>query len=78
MASRTIAELHGIVDRGVEGGEIFFAAVAELERRERLAEHQREAERAHAQRVHRNQAIAVLSACLVLVLAALWMAISGR
>jgi hypothetical protein len=46
--SRSSGELQAIVHRGVQGGEMFFAAVGEMERRARDAESARSVEKRRA------------------------------
>lgn len=46
--SRSSEELRAIAGRGIHGGDLYFAAVAELERRARISEEHADAERAQA------------------------------
>lgn len=77
-ASRSLAELENYMDRGIAGGDMFFAASAEMERRERSAEAEIRAREAQAARTFRRQRVALLAGGFVLVLAALAVAIEGR
>lgn len=76
--SRSLAELDEFIDRGIAGGEMFYAACAEVERREKAIEAERRARAAEAARKFRRQKIALLAGGLALVLGALAVAIEGR
>ena len=78
--SRSSDELQAIVHRGVQGGEVFFAAAAEMERRAREANAVVRAEEAHViEDGHRRQTLgwvglAALAITLALIarLTGLW------
>ena len=76
--SRSLAELDEFIDRGIAGGEMFYAACAEVERREKALEADRRARAVEAARKFRRQKIALLAGGLLLVLGALAVAIEGR
>jgi CHASE3 domain sensor protein len=76
--SRSLEQLEEYVDRGIAGGEMFYGACAEIERREKNAEAELRARAADAARRFRRQKIALLAGGLVLVLGALAIAIEGR
>ncbi len=52
--SRSSDELRAIVQRGVQGGELFFAAAAEMERRARQTEAARDAQQEEAVKTSRR------------------------
>src|SRR6476620_4477766 len=58
--SYTSEELSAIASRGVHGGDLYFAAVAELERRARISEKAASAERAQAAAKRREMIILLL------------------
>src|SRR5690349_14229321 len=69
--TRSGEELKAIVDRGVLGGELFFAANRELTRRADEAARQSEAALAEQERVRRRQALVTMLSVAALLVAAL-------
>ena len=69
-------ELSAIASRGVHGGDLYFAAVAELERRARISEEVASAERAEAA-ARRRQTIIWLVVLFAAVDAAVFLRLLG-
>ena len=68
--SRSSDELQAIIHRGVQGGEIFFPAATEMERRVRDAEAARSAQESREIKVARRKPWLLLLAVLLATLAA--------
>ena len=69
-------ELSAIAGRGVHGGDLYFAAVAELERRARISEEDASAQRAEAA-TRRRQTIILLLVLFAAVDAAIMLRFFG-
>ena len=74
--ARSLEELHTIAGRGIHGGDLYFAAVAELERRARVSEEAADTQQAESA-ARRRQTIILLAVLFAAVDAAVILRLLG-
>lgn len=68
--SRSSEELQRLIQRGLQGGDMFFSAVAEMERRAKQAEAERSAQQEQAEKALQRRRKTILLAILMAMLLA--------